>query len=84
MLVTYDLIRPHQDYDGLYESLKKLGSWWHYLDSTWIIATGLSADEIFQQIGTHIDSDDSVFIAPISRDWYGQLPQEALDWLNSH
>lgn len=33
-LVTYDLNKPQQEYEELYEELKHIGAWWHYLDST--------------------------------------------------
>jgi hypothetical protein len=38
-LVTYDLNKPGQNYDGLIEELKKTAGWWHYMKSTWILST---------------------------------------------
>ncbi len=37
--VTYDLNEPGQDYANLYESIKSVGAWWHYLDSFWLVGT---------------------------------------------
>lgn len=37
ILVGYDLNRPHQDYGDLIDAIKALGTWWHCLDSTWIV-----------------------------------------------
>lgn len=34
LLISYDLNKPGQKYERLYEKIKALGTWWHYLDST--------------------------------------------------
>lgn len=36
-LITYDLMAPGKDYNKLFDAIKKLGSWFHCLDSTWIV-----------------------------------------------
>ena len=38
LLIGYDLTRPGQNYPGLIEGIKELGSWWHCLDSTWLLS----------------------------------------------
>ena len=45
-LIGYDLNKQGQDYETLIEHIKKLGTWWHCLDSTWIIKTDKSASDI--------------------------------------
>ncbi len=45
--INYDLKRPGQDYKALYEAIKTCGDWWHYLGSTWLVDTSLSAQGIF-------------------------------------
>ena len=37
-LISYDLNSPGKNYAQLYAAIQKLGSWWHCLDSTWIVA----------------------------------------------
>lgn len=32
--INYDLKRPGQNYEKLYEAIKSCGTWWHYLGST--------------------------------------------------
>ena len=47
LLITYDLNAPGQKYDDLYQEIKDLGStWWHYLDSTWVVKTTLTPDQV--------------------------------------
>ena len=45
LLVGYDLNRPGQTYSDLIGYMKGLGTWWHHLDSTWLVRTSLSASE---------------------------------------
>jgi hypothetical protein len=32
LLISYDLRKPGQNHDKLYEKIKELGAWWHGLD----------------------------------------------------
>ena len=42
-LVTYALKKPGQDYKDIHEAIKSCGTWWHYLESTWLLKTSLSS-----------------------------------------
>lgn len=44
LLVGYDLNRPGQNYTELIEYLKSQVTWWHHLDSTWLVVTSKSAN----------------------------------------
>jgi hypothetical protein len=86
ILITYDLNKPGQGYTDLYEAIKGLGAWWHYLDSTWIVSGySLTATTVWNALQPHIDKNDSVFIVDITRDAHsGWLPQKAWDWINKN
>ncbi|OBG63321.1 hypothetical protein [Mycobacterium sp. E735] len=85
LLIGYDLNKPGQDYDKLFEKIKGLGAWWHYLDSTWIVDTTLTPREAFDDIKPTLDDSDRLLIVNITSDTYtGFLPQNAWDWLNAH
>lgn len=81
--INYDLNRPGQNYSELHDAIKGCGSWWHYLDSNWLVDTSLNAKEIWEKLSSHADKNDNVLIVGISRDYSGWLPQEAWDWINS-
>ena len=82
--INYDLRQPGRDYDALYETIKGCGvSWWHFLGSTWLVDTSLSAEGIWARLAPHVDKNDFMLVAGITRDYYGWLPQEAWDWINS-
>ncbi|MGJ0535402.1 hypothetical protein [Methylocystis sp.] len=40
--INYDLRQPGQKYDELFNAIKGLGAWWHYLGSTWLVDTSLN------------------------------------------
>jgi hypothetical protein len=85
LLISYDLNKPGQNYNELYEKIKELGTWWHYLDSTWIVVSSLTQSQAFDRLKPTLDDSDSVLIVNITGDSYsGWLPQEAWDWLGKH
>ena len=53
--INYDLKKPGQNYDPLYTAIKSLGTCWHYLSSTWLVDTNLSANGIWQKLAPHVD-----------------------------
>lgn len=84
-LVTYDLNKPQQEYEELYEELKHIGAWWHYLDSTWLIVTSESLKELSQRIRDKIDTNDHLLVFDITdKDYYGWLPKDAWKWIKEH
>lgn len=84
LLISYDLNTPGQDYSSLYEEIKKAGTWWHYLDSTWIISTDLSPNEWQRRLCQHMDVNDNLLIIEICDNYQGWLPTRAWKWLEKH
>ena len=83
-LITYDLNKPGQDYPALYDSIKKMGAWWHHLDSTWLVDTTLTAAEIRDQIREAIDPGDHILVVRFGSEWASFLPQRGNDWIREH
>jgi len=83
-IVTYDLRTPKRDYEGLYEQLKNSSSWWHYLESSWLIDTTESAEDIFNRLRAHIDNNDFILIIRVGKDRHGWLPKKAWEWIQEH
>lgn len=80
-LVTYDLKNPGRDYVALYEAIKRSGKWWHYLDSTWLVATNESATQVYNRLSQYIDKNDFIFVIRVTNEYSGWLPQDAWDWI---
>jgi len=84
LLITYDLHKPSQEYQKLYDALKTASKWWHYLDSTWLIVTTESPESWWNRLRSTLDSDDLLLIVEVKRNYYGWLPQKAWDWINQN
>lgn len=81
LLITYDLNKPGQDYSSLYEEIKKAGTWWHHLDSTWIISTSQTPVEWQKRLQEHLDENDSLLVIEVCNNYQGWLPEKAWKWL---
>lgn len=86
LLISYDLKEPNRDYESLYEAIKNAGtSWWHYLESTWIINTNLPIDECSNLLHGAMDANDTLLIVDITgKAHQGWLPSKAWDWFSTN
>jgi hypothetical protein len=81
--VSYDLNKAGKDYKGLHDELKRTESWYHLLDSTWLLYTSESASQIWDRLSPHIDTDDHILIIQVVNNYYGWLPQDAWNWITA-
>ena len=82
--VTYDLKTPGRDYTPLYAALKTFPKWWHFLDSTWLIATEESPSQVYKRLVSTITQKDRLLIIEVRNNAQGWLPKEAWDWINQN
>ena len=83
LLVTYDLKKPGKDYTALYNVLKTAPSWWHYLESTWLLHTNETPNAWSDKIRTVIDQNDNFMVIDITRQpRQGWMPKDAWAWIN--
>jgi hypothetical protein len=68
LLVGYDLNKPGQDYTGLIEALRAHGTWWHHLDSTWLVMTAKTATQLRDELSELIDASDELLVINVSGD----------------
>ena len=80
--VNYDLKQPGRDYNGLYRAITSLGPSWHYLGSTWLVDTHLTAAGIAASLRPHIDNNDRLLVIRVTRESDGWLPEDAWRWIN--
>lgn len=93
ILIGYDLNRPGQNYSALFDALKSLSNanrWWHNLDSTWIIVTEKSAEEVRDHLASVtvdgkkvLDGSDELLAVDVTgraRAWRG-FPESGSKWL---
>lgn len=84
-LIGYDLNKSGQDYKTLIEEIKKLGKWWHCLDSTWIIKADSSTTIIRDNLKKFIDSNDELLVVCLTGEgaWTG-FSDECSNWLKNN
>ena len=85
-LISYDLNRPGQDYSELFEAIKaECQTWWHHLDSTWIIKTESDAASVRDALMKHIDTNDELLVVRLSGEgaWVG-FNDKGSKWLKEN
>ncbi len=85
-MVGYDLNNSNKDYSGLIAKIKEIsGTWWHHLDSTWIIRSEKSAKEIRDLLSPFIDADDELLVAGLTGEaaWKG-FNTRGSEWIKQH
>ncbi len=81
-IVTYDLSKPGQDYSGLAQQIKACGGWRHVLESTWIVATDMTAQQLHSKLKDCVDRNDKMLIIEVTDNYHGQLNIKDWDWLH--
>ena len=82
LIVTYDLKTP-KDYHDFYEVVKIQGKWWHYMASTWLLATEKTPQQVADAIQEKLDPQDLFFVCELAPSYQGRLPKPAWDWINA-
>lgn len=86
LLVGYDLNKPAQNYPGLIEHLKRFGTWWHHLDSTWLVRTNLTPEQLRDQLKSLVDSNDELLVIDVTDEgaaWTG-FNHKGSAWLEEY
>ncbi|WP_349551311.1 hypothetical protein [Leuconostoc pseudomesenteroides] len=78
-IISYDLHSPGQKY----EDLKKIiigfnGASIKILESTWLVRTDLTPEEMVNKIRSVVDTNDSLFVSEITNNYQGLLNKD--DW----
>jgi hypothetical protein len=84
-IIGYDLNRPGQGYHDLFEAIKDLGAWGHYLDSTWIVKSAYNAVQIRDCLSPYLDANDELLVACLSGEaaWIG-FNSDGSAWLKQN
>ena len=86
-LISYKLKNAiSRDNSILNDTIKNLGVWWHYLDTTWLIHTNNhNASQIADIIHSNMQEGDRLFVVQIDgQQRNGWLPREAWEWIKRH
>ena len=84
-LIVLDLISTTHDYTAFFDTIKRLGPWWHYLKTGWVVQTQTRLNEVVDTLRQHIAEGDHFMVVDISRmPRDGWLQGSAWDWLRAH
>lgn len=84
-IITYE-IKPTatSNYEKLFEEIKKHKKWWHYLENSWIVMSGDSANQIFSKFETHLDENINLLVIELGKDRQGWLTEKAWTWIKNN
>lgn len=85
-LITYDLNSTGQKYDKVIQSIKDCsdGVWCTYWKSSFLIRSNfLTADEVMRRIQPYIDSNDSIIVMEVTKNYQGFLTTAQWDYINN-
>lgn len=87
ILIGYDLNKAGKDYTSLIDAIKKaFPTYWHCLDSTWIVETESTPVQVRDWLGRFIDANDELFVVDITGKaaaWRG-FTGSCGDWLTNN
>jgi len=83
-LISYDLYRPAQDYEGLISDIKSIGPWAKMLKSAWLVDSKLTASQIYDHVVKHLDKNDRIMVNEFTSNHRGYLNQDIVDWLKAY
>ena len=83
-IVSYDLKGRPSAYMPLINELKSSHTWWHYLDSTWIILRRETLVELSPKLRKLIFQNDRLLIMPAKGPSDGWLPKDAWKWMQDN
>jgi hypothetical protein len=61
-IVSYDLLKPGRNYDGLYKAIKSYPRWARVNESVWAVVTNNSAVQIRDHLVGQLDTNDRIFV----------------------
>lgn len=80
--ISYDLRQPNRDYTSLYEEIKKIGDYFHPLESNWFVRTNWDAQDIYDKLRPYIDDNDLILIIRVDQsDKQGWMVKNFWEWL---
>ena len=85
-VIGYDLHPSKgETYGELIEAIKVVGTWWHCLDSTWVVVSDQTAKQIRDSLSPHLQSDDQLLVVRLAGEgaWTG-FNEKCSRWLKSN
>ncbi len=82
-LVAFNLRNRRHKYDMFFDALLASKGWFNFFDNAWLISTDETSQELFERLNSYLTAEDYVLVMRVTPDYFGWLPQEAIDWLEA-
>ena len=87
LLIGYDVHSPRSDaYDELVKAIQSLGTWWHHLETIWIVQCAHRPGEVRDRLKPRLGDQDQLLVIDISGDdagWFG-INESGSKWLQDN
>ena len=65
-IISYDLLKPGTNYDGLISRIKKYSGCCKLTESCWLVSTTCSAVQVRDDLKLYMDANDRIFVAALT------------------
>lgn len=72
----------HRDDYAITGNIKALGSWAHFMPTSFLVKTDLSANEILEKLKEFVEEDDAIFVTKVDKENVASLTPGVIDWIN--
>ena len=86
-MISYDLNADTGNYAAVYSAIRSLGDHVQCLESSWLVSTNLSAQQIYGVLSRVLSRGDRCFISQVHRGEYWGITTSSYnvwDWLTAH
>ena len=83
--ISYDLHEPGQKYKKLHQLIKDISNdrWANILESTYIIKSFMSPEQIYKHLSSALDKNDCIFISEITSNYSGVLGEDMCPYIKN-
>lgn len=85
LIISYDLMNPGQNYEGLLKKIKAHSNWARLGGSAYLIATESDPQTVRDDLMRVLDRGDKLYVgvAPAPSAWHG-MPEEVSNWIHAN
>lgn len=84
-IITYTEQKDFDHYETMVDEIKKCKTWWKYSESTWLVVTHESAEELWKRFKDKIDKEKLFLIIGVDGDnRQGWLKKDHWMWIDSN
>jgi hypothetical protein len=81
--ISYDLNTPGQDYPALDAVIETSHDWNRILDSTWLVWTAETAEQLESRLLPAVHRDNRLFLSRVGADNAGWMPNGVWGWVKA-